>query len=188
MTTRLTSPELELTDEDAVRAVLDGDRNAYSFLVRRYQDVLFRHALRMVGSEDEAADLAQRALVTGFQKLRRCRNPAKVGGWLFRIVSNLCKDHLKSPRREDLSLDGPGTEAYHEDTPAEDLERGELLRRVEAALTRLTPDQREAFTLKHVEDLSYEEMAELLDASPSALKMRVLRAREELRSLLRMEP
>ncbi|MCA9739719.1 MAG: hypothetical protein KC645_18980, partial [Gemmatimonadetes bacterium] len=81
-------------DAQVVRAVLHGRSEAYRLLVRRHQDALFRHADRMLGSADEAADVVQRAFVTGYRKLSACAEPAKVGGWLFRICANLCKDEL----------------------------------------------------------------------------------------------
>lgn len=185
MSTRLRAAAADLDDQQAVQAVLEGDREAYRILVRRYQDVLYRHALRMVGDGDDAADLVQQALVTGYRKLSTCREPERVGGWLFRILSNLCKDHLKSPRRSEVSLAEEGTtEPHHGETPEAHAARSELRRRLDRALDRLPPDQREAFALKHVEGLSYGEMARLLDAGESALKMRVLRAREAMREML----
>lgn len=95
---------VERTDAQVVRDVLAGDRDAYRLLVRRYGDVLYGHALRMAGSQDDAADLVQRALVQGFQKLHTCRDTDRVGAWLFRILANLCKDHIRSPRRSDIPL------------------------------------------------------------------------------------
>src|SRR5688572_33036911 len=80
------------SDAQAVRAVLAGRTDAFAVLVRRYQDVLFAHAVRMMGARDEAADLVQKALVRGFRKLGSCREPERVGGWLFRILANECKE------------------------------------------------------------------------------------------------
>ena len=176
----------ELSDGEVVREILGGQREMYRVLVRRYQDVLYRHAYRMVGRADAAADIVQKTLVSGFQKLNRCRDPKRVGGWLFRIAANLCKDFLKSPRRDDLSLDGASATVIDRSSPDDDLEREELKERVQQALERLSPEQREAFVLKHLEGRSYDEIATLLGASKSALKMRVLRAREELQTLLKV--
>ncbi|MCH7892088.1 MAG: RNA polymerase sigma factor [Gemmatimonadetes bacterium] len=176
----------ELSDGEVVREILGGQREMYRVLVRRYQDVLYRHAYRMVGQPDDAADIVQKTLVSGFQKLNRCRDPERVGGWLFRIAANLCKDFLKSPRRADLSIEGASATVIDPSRPDADLEREELRERVQQALERLSPEQREAFVLKHLEGRSYGEMATLLGASKSALKMRVLRAREELQTLLKV--
>ncbi len=176
----------ELSDGEVVREILGGQREMYRVLVRRYQDVLYRHAYRMVGRADDAADIVQKTLVSGFQKLNRCRDPERVGGWLFRIAANLCKDFLKSPRRDDLSLDGASATVIDRSSPDDDLEREELKERVRQALERLSPEQREAFVLKHLEGRSYDEIGTLLGASKAALKMRVLRAREELQTLLKV--
>lgn len=174
----------ERTDAQVVRDVLDGDRDSYRILVRRYSDVLYGHAYRMVGSPDEAADLVQRAFVTGFKKLASARDPDRIGAWLFRILSNLARDQLRSPRARALSLDRvPEIQESRED-PLEQAHRGELRARLQLAMGQLTPEQREAFTMKHVEGRSYEEMAAVLDQSVASLKMRVHRAREALKDLL----
>jgi len=173
-----------LADADAVRAVLDGDPDAYAVLVRRYQDVLFAHAYRMVGHRDDAADLVQQAFVTGFRRLATCREPAKVGGWLFRILANGCRDHLKSARRRDIPLDVLPALRGDRRSPDAEAARHEIRDGLNEALDALEPEQREAFVLKHVDGRRYDEMASLLGVSVPALKMRVHRAREGLQELL----
>lgn len=153
-------------------------------LVRRYEDVLYRYAERMTGRPDEAADIVQQAFIKGFRNLRRCREPERVGAWLFRIAVNLAKDHLKSRARRNVPLEAVGTVPAERGDPERSAERAEVREEIERSLQRLTPEQREAFVLKHVEGWSYEEMSERLDVSVSALKMRVHRAREELQDLL----
>lgn len=179
--------EAELSDGEVVEAVLDGRKELYRLLIHRYQNPIFRHASRMLKDEDAADDVVQQAFVKGYKQLASCREPEKVGGWLFRIASNLCKDYLKARRRRNVSLqDGPTLVSERGD-PEETLERAELRARLEEALDLLTPDQREAFLLKHAEERSYDEMSELLGASVSALKMRVHRAREALQEILEEE-
>ena len=175
---------IERTDAQVVRDILSGDADAFRLLVRRYGGVLYNHAIRMVGSQDDASDLVQRALVSGYRKLSSCREPDRVGAWLFRILSNLARDHARSPRRHDLPLDRVPEPTEPRGDPLEAVHRGEIRHRLHEALGVLTPEQREAFTLKHVEGRSYEEMAAVLDVSPASLKMRVHRAREALKDLL----
>ena len=174
----------DLSDAEVVEAVLEGRTDVFAVLVRRYQDVLYAHAHRMVRGSDEASDLVQRAFVNGFKRLGSCREPAKVGGWLFRILSNLCRDHLKSRRRDDLSLDVLPLIPSEVGSPEGQALRSELRRRLEDALDRLDPEQREAFILKHVDGRSYLEISNLLEVSVPALKMRVHRAREGLQAML----
>lgn len=171
------------TDAEVVARVLAGARDDYSVLVRRYQDSLYRYAVGMVGSGDAAADIVQDSLVKGFTRLDRCEDPDRFGAWVYRIVRNGCLDYLKNRRRRDVSLedDAPFTS---EDDPAAYVERLDVQRAVGSALAELPPAQREAFLMKHVDDLAYEEIAVITGASVSALKMRVKRARETLQSLL----
>ncbi len=173
------------SDGEVVARVLGGDRDAYRTLVRRYQDTLFGHALRLTADRDTAADLTQAALVKAYTELRRCREPERFGAWLFRILSNACKDHLKSRRRRDVTLDDARAgNAPGRSDPGLEVERAELGAALQSALARLPDALREAFLLKHVEGMPYEEMTVLLGVSIPALKMRVHRAREALKAML----
>lgn len=178
-------PQLrERSDAELVQGSLAGSDGAFGELVRRYQDLLYRHAERMTGRPDEAEDVVQASFIKAHRRLASCRDPERVGAWLFRICANACKDHLKLRRTDGVALDEVPGLAGESDGPDRALARSDLRREIEAALRRLADEQREAFLMKHVEGLSYEEMAEILEASVPALKMRVHRAREELRVLL----
>jgi RNA polymerase sigma-70 factor (ECF subfamily) len=152
--------------------------------VRRYKDALYRYAERMTGRSDDAADVVQQAFIKGFRNLERCRDPERVGGWLFRIAVNLCKDHLKGRVRREVPLESGEPLRATRGLPEEGVERAEIREEIYRALQALSDEQREAFVLKHVEGWSYEEMAEKLDVSVPALKMRVHRARDQLQELL----
>jgi RNA polymerase sigma-70 factor (ECF subfamily) len=177
----------EATDLELVELVLAGERELYAVLVRRYQEGLFRHALGMVHDADTAADLVQDAFVRAYSSLKRCRDRSKFGGWLFQILRNRCLDHLKERRRSDLRLDDRHDLLVGEVAAESELGRLGLRDLLDRSLARLPEAQREAFLLKYVQELTYEEMAEVAGASVSALRMRVLRARELLRSLLEEE-
>ncbi|HEX2189838.1 MAG TPA: sigma-70 family RNA polymerase sigma factor [Longimicrobiaceae bacterium] len=173
------------TDAHLVARVLDGDADGYAVLVGRYQASLFRYAVGMVRDGDLAADLVQDSLVKAYTSLATCQDPNRFGAWVFRILVNRCKDHLKSRRRHTAPLEEDTATAPDSDDPALGADRADTRALVERALATLPAAQREAFLLKHLEGRSYEEMAEMLGVSISALKMRVLRAREALQSLLR---
>jgi RNA polymerase sigma-70 factor, ECF subfamily len=173
-----------IPDEEVVERILAGESEPYVVLVRRYQERLYRHALGMVLDADAAADLVQDSFVRAYTGLRRCRDPGRFGTWIFQILRNRCLDYLKERRRKDVSLyDRPDIVAAR-GGPDLDLERNQLRAVLETALGKLPEAQREAFLLKHVHGLSYEEMAEVVDASVSALRMRVLRAREMLQAIV----
>lgn len=171
-------------DAEVVARVLAGDVEAFAVLVDRYQDGFAQYAAQMTGSADDAADIIQESFVRGFRFLRHCDNPANVKGWLFRIVSNQCKTHLsRRGRRKTVPLENGAALPAPED-PARDVMVSDLQKHVHRAMQELPPDQREALVLKYVQDRSLAEMAELLDASVPALKMRLLRARTALREKL----
>jgi RNA polymerase sigma-70 factor (ECF subfamily) len=172
------------TDAELVRDSLAGSEAAFGEIVRRYQDLLYRHAERMSGGADEAEDIVQTSLIKAYRNLESCHNPNRVGAWLFRITANTCKDHLKGRRRNRLSLeDVPALETEVGD-PVDALDRKGIRARIDLALHRLPLEHREAFVMKHIEGLSYQEMGAVLGVSVPALKMRVHRARDGLQELL----
>jgi RNA polymerase sigma-70 factor, ECF subfamily len=174
-----TAPDLEIVDR-----VIAGEGNVYVVLVRRYQERLYRYAIGMVLDGDAAADLVQETFIKAYTGLAKCRDRSKFGTWVFQILRNRCLDYLKARQRRDLPLhdqpDIPTTDCG----PDYNLETQELRNVLERALSQLPETQREAFLLKHVHDLTYEEMAEVVGASVSALRMRVLRAREMLQAIV----
>lgn len=174
------------SDRELVEAVLDGRRSAYRHLVERHEDVLFRRAAAILGDPDVAADMVQETFVRAYERLAECEDPARFGGWVYRALRNRCYDDLRAARRRGHSLSVAAPLPGRED-PDADLERSMLRERIQKALDGLSPLLREAFVLKHVDGLSYDEMQELAGVSKSALKMRVKRAREELEETLRPE-
>jgi RNA polymerase sigma-70 factor (ECF subfamily) len=171
------------TDAELVAAVLGGETDAFAILVRRYQHVYYRFAVRMLGSHDDADDSVQSAFVRAYRSLASCRNPARFAAWAYQIVVNECRTMAVARQRRDLRFVGMDMASLAGDSGQVRLDREEM-QEIQRALNRLDPDQREAFVLKHVEELEYEEMATLTGASVSALKMRVKRARERLQQLL----
>ena len=174
-----------LDDARLVRRVLDGDRAAYRLLVQRHEDTLFRRARALLGGDgDLAADVVQDAFLRAYQKLATCSRPEAFGGWVYRAVRNRCYDELRAARRRGAELTEVAGLAS-EDDPAADLERDHLRTLIRDALDDLTPTLREAFVMKHIDGLSYDEMQDATGVALSALKMRVKRAREDLETRLR---
>jgi RNA polymerase sigma-70 factor (ECF subfamily) len=166
-----------------VRRVLAGDVQLYARLVDRYRDRLGRYAVRMLGNHADAEEALQDTFVRGYRSLARCTTPEGFGPWLFGILVNRCRTYAaQRARRQELVV--TNDEAVAGAAVAHGEEQSAWREAIHWALTQLAPDQREAFLLKHVEELSYEEMEELTGTRAPALRMRVLRAREELRRLL----
>jgi RNA polymerase sigma-70 factor (ECF subfamily) len=171
----------EQPDAHLVTRVLDGDDAAYATLVRRHQDLIYRHARGMGLDHDTSLDLVQDAFVRAFERLEDCRDGANYRSWLFRICRNLCLDELRNVRR--LCVPMSSIENANDLEPMHVVE-DETTLTLRAALDRLPQALREAFLLKHDAGYTYDEVAEITEASPSAVKMRVHRAREALRAFL----
>jgi RNA polymerase sigma-70 factor, ECF subfamily len=177
--------DASLDDAAVIRRVLRGDKQQFALLVARYQTGLYRHAVSMVLDHDVASDMVQETLVRAYTHLSTCREHDRFRAWIFQMLRNRCLDHLKDVRRRNVSLDraldvpDPGEE------PVLQMERARLRGEIARALDQLPDAQREAFLMHYVEELPYETMADLLGASVSALKMRVLRARDTLGVALR---
>ncbi|HEY3219152.1 MAG TPA: RNA polymerase sigma factor [Gemmatimonadales bacterium] len=175
--------ETGAADGDIVRAVLAGDHERYALLVERYRDRYARYAARMLGSPDAAEDAVQDAFVRAYDQLAQCKDPDKFVGWFFLILRNRCFAERRRSRTE-TSLEAADEVAATDRTEG-GTETAERRRALQLALLELTPDQREVFVLKHVEGLSYGEIAERLSTSVPSLKMRMHRAYDKLREQLR---
>ena len=131
--------------------------------------------------------MVQDAFVRAYTHLGTCRDHTRFRAWLFQMLRNRCFDHLKDVRRKNVPLDDAGHIVDTAEGPDAQVERTWLREEIRQALERLPEAQREAFVMHYVEGVPYETMADLLDASVSALKMRVLRARAALVSALQHE-
>ncbi|MCI0435792.1 MAG: RNA polymerase sigma factor [Gemmatimonadetes bacterium] len=168
-------------DAELVGRVIRGEREAFAELVRRHQAIIYRHVRGMSIDHDTALDLLQDAFMRAWERLAECRDRAHFRAWLFRIARNACLDHLKDVRRLTTPLSTvAGAERLEADTPV--VNDVDLTLRV--ALERLPVPLREAFLLKHDAGYTYDEIAAMTDTTPSAVKMRVHRAREALRLFL----
>lgn len=170
-------------DAELVRRVAGGDTEAYAVLVGRYRPRLARYATHMLGNRADAEEALQDALVRAHRAIRKCEDPERFGAWLFRILVNRCRTAgERRERRERRVVADEAALLAAASAPTD--ERTAWREEIRWALARLDADQREAFLLKHVEELEYEEMSRLTGAGVSALKMRVKRACDRLRELL----
>jgi RNA polymerase sigma factor (sigma-70 family) len=167
-------------DAEIVAAVRAGNVDAFAELVRRHQEPLYRHARGMGLDHDTSLDLVQDAFIRAYDRLSDCRDPEHFRAWVFRITRNACLDHLKNKRQSTVPFsEMPSVELIA--SPASDEELNATL---QGALASLPVLLREAFLLKHEGDYTYDEIAEMTNSSASAVKMRVMRARDTLREHL----
>jgi RNA polymerase sigma-70 factor (ECF subfamily) len=164
---------LQIDDRILLRAAQDGDLDAFEALVRHHQAAVYRIALRMLGSEADAQDATQETFVRAWRGLKRFRRESTVSTWLYRIVTRRCLDMLAARRpTEDLQI-----ELAARIDPADTAEQRERLRAVTRAIAGLPDEQRAALVLREFEGLSYDQVADVLNTSVSAVKGRIHRAR-----------
>jgi RNA polymerase sigma-70 factor (ECF subfamily) len=174
----------DMTDASYVEAALNGDPAAFGALVDRHAPACLRYATRMLGSPEDGEDATQETLLRAHKSLRRYDPTMSFRTWIMSILVNRCRTALLHRRRRTMRvvLD---EDAVGRASVADEAEDTALRDAIERALERLDPAQREAFLLKHVELLSYDEMAAATGLGISALKMRVQRACDRLQVLLR---
>ena len=185
-----------MTQMDATEAAAilvrarQGDGEAFRVLVERHSQTLFRLAFRMTGNEQDAEDVVQESLLRAYRQMGRFESRANFGTWLYRIVANCSVDLMRAKQsRHDQSkgesldavTDVPATEGHGPERLAES---AEIARRVNDALGELSALERAAFTLRHHEGRSIQEISKILGLGTSAAKHSVFRAVKKLRVAL----
>lgn len=175
----------ETSDGELVARTLEGERQAFGVLVMRHQDRMLAYAKYMGFGDAQADDLVQDAFVRAYRHLKRCGDPERFAGWLFRILSNLCRTAgSKRSRRKIRPLEGMATLESDEPSPHEVAEATWTRETVRAALEAVPDDQREALVLMYLQGYTISEIEDLTGASTSAVKMRLKRGRDALRAEL----
>ena len=178
-------------DDQLLTWAVSGGREALEELFRRYRQVAYRVAYRLLGNEADALDAVQDAFLKALTHLPGFEGRSSFKTWLLRVVSNASLDFGRQRgRREALTLDlahmklFAGQDLSVQSEPSSELERGDLRRQLQVALAQLPPAQRQTFVLHAEADLSYREVAEVLGISIGTVMSRLYYARQKLRALL----
>jgi RNA polymerase sigma-70 factor, ECF subfamily len=179
-------------DHALIRAVLDGDKDAYGVLVARHGETIFRVAFRMTENEPDAKEIVQETFLRGYRSLADFDARSDFQTWLYRIAVNCALQVLNKRRSESgisiteefdddhrglqLADDGAGPERLLLDK--------EIEYRRHAAMKKMTPDERLAFVLRHLEGRSTDEIATALEVTPNCAKQAVFRAVQKMRRSL----
>lgn len=171
---------------DAIERLKRGDLSAFEDIVRRHQDRIYNLCRYMLQDTHDAQDAAQDVFVKAYAGLKAFKPDASLYTWLYRIAVNTCLDYKRKsrpeqPQDESFLLDDL---ASTEPSPEQRYQSKEIGQAIQAALQKLPEHLRAAIVLKEIEELSYEEIAEVLHTSLGTVKSRISRAREELRRLL----
>lgn len=172
-----------------------GDREAFAELIEIYKDKIFQLAYRMVGNRQDAEDIAQETFLRVYANLHTYDDNYKFSTWIYRIATNLCIDRGRK-KRPDFSLDeevdtGQGLDWYSrlssgERTPEDKVITQELQETVQDAISQLQPKYRSVMILRYIEDLSLQEISDIVKLPITTIKTRIHRGREALRSKLRL--
>jgi RNA polymerase sigma-70 factor (ECF subfamily) len=188
-------------DSWLVEGLRNGDEDAYETLISEYQQPVFSLVSRLLSNPADAGDVVQEVFLKVFRKIGAFRGASSLRTWIYRIAVNEAYNHRRwfgRHRKQEVGLEGEeeGSVNYSQvlsdpgPSPFESVSTEEQREMVEAALARLNPSFRTAVVLRDIEELSYEEIAEILHLALGTVKSRILRGREALRKELagRLEP
>ena len=176
-------------DQQLVARVQKGDKRAFDLLVLKYQHKIFAVISRFIRDHSEVQDVAQDAFIKAYRALPNFRGESAFYTWMYRIAINTAKNYLvarnRRPPSSDLEVEDAefysGSEAMHEmNTPESNLMRDELQAVIDAAFSELPDDLRMAVTLREMEGMSYEEIAEAMNCPIGTVRSRIFRARESI--------
>jgi RNA polymerase sigma-70 factor (ECF subfamily) len=181
--------------EDLMARIAKGDNDAFEILVTRHQTSVLNLIYRFIGDRTQAKDLAQEVFIRVWQSAKSYKPEAKFTTWIYRITANLCFNELKSAHRKKW-LQFLRSEADHEVQTEEDFPNSspspedllmakERSRQISDALQNLPPNQRMALVLKRYDELSYQEIAQILGCSASAVESLLVRAKRTLQEKLK---
>ncbi len=181
--------EDELTDNELIASYLGGNEDVFALLVKRHLSSVYYYVLRMLGSRDDAEDTTQETFVKVWHKLKQFNTQSQLRPWILRIARNTTIDFLRKKRPLLFSsfAHADGSDVFAETLidgsllPDEEYIKNESIELLESAIQKLTPAQQEVLQLYYYEDLTFKEIAEILDAPLHTVKSRHLRAIRELR-------
>jgi RNA polymerase sigma-70 factor, ECF subfamily len=178
----------EQTDEQLVARAQEGENRAFEILVRKYQFKIIQLVTRLVG-ESDAPDVAQETFIKAYRALSGFRGQSAFYTWLYRIGINTAKNHIVSrgrrPANQDIDIQDAEQYGHTEHlsdmaTPESVLLSDEIKQKVAEVIHKLPTDLRQAITLRELEGLSYEEIAEVMDCPIGTVRSRIFRAREAI--------
>ncbi|MFV8781787.1 RNA polymerase sigma factor RpoE [Microbulbifer sp. SA54] len=185
----MTAQQASPSDSQLVERVQKGDKRAFDLLVLKYQHKIMAVVSRYINDHSEVNDVTQEAFIKAYRALKNFRGESAFYTWMYRIAINTAKNHLVSrsrrPPSSDVDLEDAeyysGADALRDiDTPENQLFRDQLAATVNRAIRDLPEDLRSAVTLREMEGLSYEEIAEVMGCPVGTVRSRIFRAREAI--------
>jgi RNA polymerase sigma-70 factor (ECF subfamily) len=175
------------SESELVAACARGTTEAFDILVARHQRQIYQLCYRFVGNHEDASDLSQETFLRAYRGVRSFRGQSSVGTWLYRIAVNVCLTRAAVRRPSTEPLDARQHVDTRSESPADKILRGEQADRVRAAIGGLPPKQRAALILRVYQELSHNEIADLMGSSVGTVKANVFHALQNLKRILGRE-
>lgn len=181
--------ERKLEDKKLIKAAREGDQKAFEALLKKYRNLVYHVMIKMVRNPQEAEDLCQEAFIKAFNALASFNEEFAFSTWLMKIATNNCIDFLRKKKLRTYSIDEPIQYKDdqvqielpdHDPTPEKQMLNEERSNLIDEAIQSLPPRYRHVIVLRHKEEKSYEDIAEILKLPLGTVKARIFRAREML--------
>ena len=170
-----------------IELIQSGDRQAFNELVIKYQQKIINTSFAMLSDYEDACDAAQEVFVKVYRSINSFRGDSSLSTWIYRITKNVCSDFLRKRRESTLSIDNDDTALQVSDDsylPDKTTERNEVHKLLMKAISELDENSRIVLVLYEMDDLSYDEISEVLNLPIGTVKSRLKRAREKLKNIL----
>jgi RNA polymerase sigma-70 factor (ECF subfamily) len=174
----------EKTDEDIARLVQNGDTEAFGVLVERYEEKLLRYGRRFLAAREDIEDIVQDAFISAYRNMKSFDTGKRFSPWIYRIAHNAFANELRRRSHSPITLmdfDTLVSHSAHEDPPPSKLEQEAMKKMVELGLEKLEPKYREVILLYYIEEMSYAEIADILQVPTGTVGVRIKRAKEALK-------
>ena len=179
-----------LSDVDLITRSISGLEDSFEELVRRYQRPIAGYVFRLIGDYESSLDVTQEVFIKVYNSLERYRSDYKFSTWLYRIAHNAAIDHLRRNSINTQSIETESADGTYQlqlesplPSPEQNRERSEWKAEIKAVIRLLPPAYRELIVLRHSQDLSYDEIAEVMGLPLGTVKNRLFRAREMMREI-----
>ena len=180
---------MENADFGLIAACQQGDHGAFRQVFDIYRDRVYGLCRKMSDADEDAEDLTQEVFIQVFRNIRTFRGEATLGTWIYRVTANVCTSELRKRRPKFQSVEDAETSSVlplaNKANPEEQLVRKELVKRVEEAVSALPPGQRLVFVLATQMNMRYREIGEVVGSSEDAVKVRIHRARKQVRDAVK---
>jgi len=178
----------ERSDQVLVAASLAGDRGAFDEIVDRHRRAVYQVCYRFTGNHEDASDCSQEAFIRAWKGLRNFKGQAALGTWLYRIAVNVCLNKVSAKKPDSEVIDADQFVDTSSESPGSGLLREERAKQVRRAIKALPPRQRATLILRTYQELSHQEIANILGSSVGAVKANVFHALANLKKILGSEP